>query len=234
MSSPFTIVFPLYSGLTHLDFTGPHQFLCRIPGAHVVLASEAGGEIEGEHGIVFARTLRLADVERCDLICVPGGFTATQNALNQAYLSQVRRLAGSARYITSVCNGSLILGAAGLLSGRRAACHWQWRHLLSQFGAIPDAGRVVRDGNVITGGGVTAGIDFALTVVAEVAGEEFARALQLGLEYAPAPPLNSGDPKTAAPQIVAAVNARLASKLESAAAQVREAASKMSAEPIAG
>jgi cyclohexyl-isocyanide hydratase len=234
MSSPFTIVFPLYAGLTHLDFTGPHQFLCRIPGARVVLASEAGGEIEGEHGIVFARTSRLAAVEQCDLICVPGGFTATANALNEAYLSQVRRLATGARYVTSVCNGSLILGAAGLLVGRRAACHWQWRHLLSEFGAIPDAGRVVRDGNVITGGGVTAGIDFALTVVAEIAGEEFARALQLGLEYAPAPPFNSGDPKTAAPHIVAALNARLAARLELGSAQVREAASKVSARRPAG
>jgi cyclohexyl-isocyanide hydratase len=234
MSSAFTLVFPLYSGLTHLDFTGPHQFLCRIPGARVVLASEAGGEIEGEHGMVFARTQRLADVERCDLLCVPGGLAATSIALNEAYLSQVRRLAAGARYITSVCNGSLILGAAGLLVGKRAACHWQWRHLLSDFGAIPDAGRVVRDGNVITGGGVTAGIDFALTVVAEIAGEEFAQALQLGLEYAPAPPFNSGDPKTAAPHIVAAVNARLAAKLELGSAQVREAASKVSAARPAG
>jgi cyclohexyl-isocyanide hydratase len=229
MSSSFTLVFPLYAGLTHLDFTGPHQFLCRIPGARVVLASEAGGEIEGEHGMVFARTSRLADVERCDLICVPGGFTATSIALNEAYLSQVRRLAAGARYVTSVCNGSLILGAAGLLVGKRAACHWQWRHLLSDFGAIPDARRVVRDGNVITGGGVTAGIDFALTVVAEIAGEEFAQALQLGLEYAPAPPFNSGDPATAAPHLVAALNARLAAKLELGSAQVREAAYKLSA-----
>lgn len=234
MPSPFTIVFPLYSGLTHLDFTGPHQFLCRVPGARVILASEAGGEIEGEHGMVFARTERLVGIEQCDLICVPGGFAAPLNALNAAYLSQVRRLAIGARYITSVCNGSLILGAAGLLAGRHAACHWQWRHLLSEFGAIPDAGRVVRDGNVITGGGVTAGIDFALTVVAEIAGEEFARTLQLGLEYAPAPPFDSGDPKTAPPHRVAALNARLAAKLELGAAQVREAARKLSAQPPGG
>ena len=102
------------------------------------------------------------------------------------------------RYLTSVCTGSLILGAAGLLSGKRAACHWAWRDLLPLFGAIADDGRVVRDGNVITGGGVTAGIDFALTVLAELAGEDFAQAIQLGLEYAPAPPFNAGRPETGA------------------------------------
>ena len=234
MSPTISIVFPLYDGLTHLDFTAPHQFLCRIPGARVTLASQAGGEIEAEHGLVFARTQRLEDVEQCDLICVPGGFTVATQALNRTYLSQVRRLARGARYITSVCNGSLILGAAGLLTGRRAACHWQWRHLLSEFGAVPDAGRVVRDGNVITGGGVTAGIDFALTVAAEIAGADFAQALQLGLEYAPAPPFNSGDPASAAPHILATVRARAASRLEVAAVQVREAASRVSAELLAG
>lgn len=231
MSKPLVIVFPLYAGLTHLDFTGPHQFLCRLPAASVVLASEAGGEVEGEHGMVFARTQPLAQVERCDLLCIPGGFAAPSQALKPGFLTQVRRLAAGARYITSVCNGSLILGAAGLLAGKRAACHWQWRHLLREFGAIPDAGRVVRDGNIITGGGVTAGIDFALTLVAEIAGEEFAQALQLGLEYAPAPPFNSGDPATAPPHIVAAVNARLAARLELGAAQVREAAHAISTAP---
>jgi cyclohexyl-isocyanide hydratase len=227
VSHPFSIVFALYSGLTHLDFTGPHQFLCRMPGSVTLLASEPGGEVEAEHGIVFARTRRLAEIERCDLLCVPGGLAATAQALNAAYLSEVRRLAASARYVTSVCNGSLILGAAGLLQGRRAACHWQWRHLLREFGAIPDAGRVVRDGHVITGGGVTAGIDFALTVVAEIAGTDFAQALQLGLEYAPAPPFNSGSPELADPRTVEAVNARLAPALARGSAQVREAAQGM-------
>jgi transcriptional regulator GlxA family with amidase domain len=99
---------------------------------------------------------------------VPGGATATQVALDEAFVSQIRRLCRNARYITSVCTGSLILGAAGVLQGRRAASHWAWRHLLPLFGATPDAGRVVRDGNIITGGGVTAGIDFALSVLAEL------------------------------------------------------------------
>jgi cyclohexyl-isocyanide hydratase len=227
MAQPITIVFPLYPGLTQLDFTGPHQFLCRLPGAQVILASAHGGEVEAEGGVVFARTLKLGDVGACDVICVPGGVTATEAALDSDFLPHVRRLAEQARYITSVCTGSLILGAAGVLKGKRAACHWQWRHLLSEFDAIPDGGRVVRDGNVITGGGVTAGIDFALTLVAEIAGPKFAQALQLGLEYAPAPPFNAGAPETAPPEVLAAVNARMAPLIAIRAAQVKEAAATL-------
>ena len=126
-----------------------------------------------------------------------------------AFMNEIRRLAADARYVTSVCTGSLILGAAGLLKGRRATCHWAWRDLLSLFGAIPDPGRVVRDGNVFTGGGVTAGIDFALTLVAEIAGDAFAQSVQLGLEYAPAPPFNAGRPETAPPEVLAAVKAMM-------------------------
>lgn len=227
MSQPLVIVFPLYTGLTQLDFTGPHQFLSRLPGAEVILASARGGEVEAEMGMVFARTKPLSEVEGCDVICVPGGLTATEAALDPDYLPHVKRLAEGARYVTSVCTGSLILGAAGLLRGKRAGCHWQWRHLLPLYGAIPDGGRVVRDGKVITGGGVTAGIDFALTLVAEIAGDRFAQALQLGLEYAPAPPFQSGTPETATPEILAAVQARITPLLVGREAQAREAAAQM-------
>jgi transcriptional regulator GlxA family with amidase domain len=226
MAQPFTLVFALFPGLTHLDFTGPHQILCRLPNAHVILASEAGGEVEAEAGLVFARTTPLKEVERCDLLCVPGGFSASQAALREAFVGEIRRLARDARYITSVCNGSLILGAAGLLAGKRAACHWHWRHLLSEFGAIPDAARVVRDGNLITGGGVTAGIDFALTVAAEVAGADYAQALQLGFEYAPEPPFNAGRPDLARPEILAAVNQRMAQALERSTREIKLAAER--------
>jgi cyclohexyl-isocyanide hydratase len=233
MDRPFVIVFPLFPGLTQLDFTGPHQFLSRLPNAEVLIASEQGGELEaGDGGMVFARTLRLADIPRCDLLCVPGGFTTTEAALRDTYISQIKRLAAGARFITSVCTGSLILGAAGLLNGKRAACHWQWRHYLAEFGAIPDANRVVRDGNIITGGGVTAGIDFALTVVAEIAGPQFAQALQLGLEYAPQPPFNAGSPDTAPPEVLAAVRMRLADNVARHAGEVREAAARLRAKPL--
>jgi cyclohexyl-isocyanide hydratase len=194
---PFTTVFAIYPNLTHLDFTGPHQVLCRIPGARTIIASRDGGEIEAEGGLVIGRTVKLSEIDRCDLICIPGGVTATEAALDEPFVDEVRRLALGARYITSVCTGSLILGAAGLLTGKRAACHWAWRGMLTEFGATPDPARVVRDGNIFTGGGVTAGIDFAFTMLAEIAGETFAKAVTLGLEYAPAPPYGCGRPELA-------------------------------------
>lgn len=209
-SQPFRIVFSVYRDMTQLDFTGPYQFLSRMPGSQVIVASPAGGDVPSE-GLVFAGTMPLADVPSCDLICVPGGVTATHIAQNEGFIKEIRRLALKSRYVTSVCTGSLILGAAGLLKGKRAACHWAWRDMLPIFGAIPDTGRVVRDGNVITGGGVTAGIDLALTVVAEVAGQQFAQSLQWGLEYAPEPPFNCGSPDTAPEDIVAALRKRLES-----------------------
>lgn len=195
--TPFTTVFAIYPNLTHLDFTGPHQVLARIPGARTIVASSDGGEIEAEGGLVIGRTQKLSEIERCDLICVPGGVTATEVALDEAFVAEVRRLALGAKYVTSVCTGSLILGAAGLLQGKRAACHWAWRDMLTEFGAIPDPARVVRDGNIFTGGGVTAGIDFAFTMLSEIAGEAYAKAITLGLEYAPAPPYACGRPELA-------------------------------------
>ena len=148
-------------------------------------------------------------------------------ALDEAFIMQVRRLGLGARYVTSVCTGSLILCAAGLLQGKRAACHWAWRHLLPLFGATPDAARVVRDGHFITGGGVTAGIDFALAVLAELGGDTLAQTLQLGLEYAPAPPCNAGTPETAPPEILAAYNQRMAGIMPIREAEAREAAALM-------
>ena len=205
--STFQIVFAIYSGMTQLDFTGPHQFLSRMPESEVIVASPAGGNVQTE-GLVIAGTVPLEAVTACDLICVPGGLAATRIAQDESFIRELRRLALGARYVTSVCTGSLILGAAGLLQGKRAACHWAWRDLLPVFGAIPDSGRVVRDGNVITGGGVTAGIDFALRVVAEVAGEQVAQDLQLGLEYAPEPPYDCGSPDRAPQELVSAFRTR--------------------------
>jgi cyclohexyl-isocyanide hydratase len=223
---PFRIVFCLSPGMTQLDFTGPHQVLSRLPDGDVVVASLGGGEVASE-GLVFAATRRLAEVDACDLICVPGGFAATAMALQPDFLGQIRRLAAGARYVTSVCNGSLILGAAGLLTGRRAACHWAWRHLLPLFGAIADDARVVHDGNVITGGGVTAGIDFALTVLAEIGGQDLAQRVQLALEYAPAPPFQAGCPQTAPPTLGAAYLQRMADLVPRREAQARQAAGRL-------
>jgi transcriptional regulator GlxA family with amidase domain len=202
------IVFALFPGVTQLDFTGPHQVFSALPGTEIIVASSAGGAIEAS-GLVFAGVRRLEEIAGCDLICVPGGRGVTDNAIHDpVFIRELRRLAAGARYVTSVCRGSLALGAAGLLRGKRAACHWMWRDFLAEFGAIPDAGRVVRDGNVITGGGVTAGIDFALTIVAELAGPEAAQAIQLQLEYAPDPPFSTGRPESAAPELVARLRER--------------------------
>jgi transcriptional regulator GlxA family with amidase domain len=206
MTEPLTIVFALYPGVTQLDFTGPHQVLSRLPDSRTIVASQDGGTMEAD-GLTFAGLARLADIDACDVICVPGGLGCIEAMADEAFLAQIRRLAATARYVTSVCTGSLVLAAAGLLKGRRAACHWAWRELLVPFGAIPDPARVARDGNIFTGGGVTAGIDFALTLAAEIAGPVFAQALQLNLEYAPAPPFDAGRPETAPEAIVAQVKA---------------------------
>ncbi|MFI4975988.1 MAG: DJ-1/PfpI family protein [Caulobacterales bacterium] len=219
-----TIVFALYPGVTHLDFTGPHQVFTRLPGAEVIAASAAGGEIEAD-GLVFGRLLRLADIARCDVLCVPGGYGCIAAMQDEGFMREIRRLAAGARYITSVCTGSLILGAAGLLRGKRATTHWAWRDLLTPFGAIVTDGRVVRDGNVFTGGGVTAGIDFALTLAAEMIGDEGAQAIQLTLEYAPAPPFNSGHPGVAPGAIVE----RVSRMMNSRAAERREGVERAAA-----
>lgn len=222
----FRILFAIYPGMTHLDFTGPHQFLSRLPGSKVTVASPAGGAVAAD-GLVFAGTQPIADVAACDLICVPGGVNATAMAMDADFVGHVARLASGARYVTSVCTGSLILGAAGLLGGKRAACHWAWRDLLPLFGAVPDAGRVVQDGNVITGGGVTAGIDFALTVIAAVAGPELAQTIQLGLEYAPAPPFDAGRPETAPAAVVEAYRRHMDAMMEKRMAEARAAAARL-------
>ena len=224
---PFLIVEAIYPGMTQLDFTGPHTIFSRIPGASVVVASASGGPVESDGGLVFAGTRRMAEIERCDLLFVPGGFAATDVIHDETFMREFRRLASGARYLTSVCTGSIVLGAAGLLQGKRAACHWAWRDMLPLFGAIVDESRVARDGNVITGGGVTAGIDFAFTVVAEIWGATLAQALQLGLEYAPEPPFAAGRPETAPPEVLAAVKARLATQLPARRAAAEAAAARL-------
>ncbi|WP_372784160.1 DJ-1/PfpI family protein [Phenylobacterium sp.] len=220
------IVIPLFPGVTHLDFTGPHQVLSRAPDAEVIVASLGGRDIAAE-GLVFTGLADLARVERCDLLCVPGGYGAAEAMLDEGFMRQVRRLGAQSRYLTSVCTGSLILAAAGFLRGKRAACHWAWRELLEPFGAIVDERRVARDGNIITGGGVTAGLDFAFTVLAEIAGEDFAKTVQLGLEYAPAPPFDAGRPELAPPQVLAAYSRRIGPLVAARRAAAEEAARRL-------
>ena len=221
-----TILFALFPGVTQLDFTGPHQVFSRLPGATVKVASVTGADIEVD-GFAISGLGRLADIPACDVLCVPGGAGTSAAMLDDAFMGEVRRLAAGAWFVTSVCTGSLVLGAAGLLRGRRAACHGAARDLLARFGAIPDAGRVVRDGNIITGGGVTAGIDFALTLAAEIAGDEVAQAIQLVLEYAPAPPFDAGRPETAPPEVLGRVRRTMARPAADRLAAVETAAARL-------
>jgi cyclohexyl-isocyanide hydratase len=218
MADDFPVVFALYPEVTQLDFTGPLEVFARLPQARVILASVRGGELCAG-GLTFARLCPLAEVDECALLCVPGGSGSSAAMADAEYLGALRRLAAQARYVTSVCTGSLLLGAAGLLQGRRAACHWAFRELLELFGAIPDASRVVRDGHIFTGGGVTAGIDMALRVSAEIAGVAHAQAVELTLEYAPEEPFACGRPDMAAPEIVSAVRGRFELAQRRAAAE---------------
>lgn len=172
-------------------------------------------------------TTTFKELPQADVLCVPGGFGVNALLTDDETLDYVRQLAGGARYITSVCTGALVLGAAGLLRGRRATTHWTAIDYLPAFGATPATGRTVTDGRVITGGGVTAGIDFALEVSAALHGRAVAEAIQLSIEYNPAPPFNAGHPDVAPPTITAAVRQSSLPRQAERAAQVRFAAARL-------
>ena len=203
----------LFPNLTQLDLTGPHAVFARMPDTTVHLvwknrepvASGAPGL-----GLSILPTTTFAECPPLDVICVPGGPGQLEIMDDQEPLDFLRRQSVQAKWITSVCTGSLILGAAGLLKGYRATCHWASLDQLSLFGAEPVPERVVIDRNRATGGGVTAGIDFALTLAARMHGEDTAKAIQLGMEYDPAPPFASGSPRTADPALVARLRRQMA------------------------
>jgi cyclohexyl-isocyanide hydratase len=194
-----------------LDLTGPYEIFASIPGAQVHLIGKDRSPITSATGLVLIPTMTFAECPALDVLCVPGGRGINALLQDAEVLDFLRAQAARARYVSSVCTGALVLGAAGLLRGRRATTHWASHDLLAKFGAIPTHGRVVRDGNVFTAGGVTAGIDFGLTIVAELLGEAQAQAIQLQHEYAPEPPFQAGTPETAPPAVVAVARERLAS-----------------------
>jgi len=203
MSAPLQIGLVLFPKVTQLDFTGPLQVFSSIPGAKVHLIWKRIEPITSDSVLMLTPTVSFADCPQLDVVCVPGGLGTDDMINDEEMLGFLRRQAEGAKYITSVCTGSLVLGAAGLLKGYRAATHWAAMDFLSAFGAIPTKTRVCIDRNRITGGGVTAGIDFALTLVAQLVDRKTAEAIQLRIEYNPAPPFNAGSPDTAPAEIVA-------------------------------
>jgi cyclohexyl-isocyanide hydratase len=203
-----TIGMLVFPQMTQLDLTGPYEVFANLPGASVRLLWKTLEPVAAATGFRLMPDTTLADCPQLDVICVPGGPGIAALMEDEAVLSFLRRQAATARYVTSVCTGALVLGAAGLLRGKRATTHWASLAFLAPLGAIPTEGRVVRDGNLFTGGGVTAGIDFALSLVAELAGPTVAQSIQLGIEYAPAPPFNAGTPETAPPDVLAAARTR--------------------------
>jgi cyclohexyl-isocyanide hydratase len=209
----------LYPGLTQLDLTGPFEVLHRIPDAKVHLLWKDTQPVRADSGLGLVPTTTLAECPPLDIVFVPGGTGQVAVMSDAVVLDFLRHHARTARYITSVCTGALILGAAGLLAGYDAATHWAFVDLLPAFGARPVPGRVVVDRNRITGGGVTAGIDFALRLTAELAGEDVAKAIQLGLEYDPAPPFRSGHPDVAEPALVAQLRQRFLARTSPPAVQ---------------
>jgi len=190
--------FVIFPELTQLDFTGPLQVLSGLPQSATHIVAKSNSPVPSDCGLGLVPTHTFANCPPLDLICIPGGSEGVAGVINdRETIEFVRQQAGSARYVTSVCTGAFVLGVAGLLRGRRATTHWAYADLLPLVGAKHEKARVVKDGNVITAGGVTSGIDFGLAVVAEIAGESTARRIQLGMEYDPAPPFDSGHPDRA-------------------------------------
>jgi cyclohexyl-isocyanide hydratase len=194
----FNIGFVIFPDLTQLDFTGPLQVLSRLPQSATHVIAKSAAPVLSDCGLGLVPTHTFANCPLLDLICIPGGSEGVAGIINdRETIEFVRQQAGIAKYVTSVCTGAFVLGVAGLLKGRRATTHWAYTDLLPLVGATHEKARVVKDGNVITAGGVTAGIDFGLSVVAEIGGETTARRIQLGMEYDPAPPFDSGHPDRA-------------------------------------
>jgi cyclohexyl-isocyanide hydratase len=209
------IVFVLFDNVTQLDFTGPVQFLSRLPGAVLHVVSKDGKAVTTDCGFSILPRSGFAACPQADLLCVPGGHGVRGAIADPEIVDFVRQQGKDADYVTSVCTGAFILGAAGLLQGKKATCHWAYTQLLPLFGATHVPARVVHDSNLITAGGVTSGIDFALSLIATIASEDVARTIQLALEYDPAPPFGRGSLESSSDETVDSLRARIYDKAAS-------------------
>ena len=210
MATPLEIGLLVFPDFTQLDLTGPVQVFSSLPNANVHLLWKRIEPVKSDGPIVLTPTKTFADSPQLDVICVPGGYGTDALMEDGEVLAFLRQQSREAAYVTSVCTGSLVLGAAGLLKGYRAATHWSAREALPYFDAILSEERVCIDRNRVTGGGITAGIDFALTLVSLLVDRPTAEAIQLRMEYNPAPPFNAGSPDTAPRQVLAAMREKMA------------------------
>lgn len=230
MNRPLQIGLLLFPDVTQLDLTGPWEVFARTPGVECHLIWKDLQPVRSDRGLSILPTTSFADCPPLDVICVPGGPGQIALMSDDVTLKFLRQQADQAKWVTSVCTGSLVLGAAGLLKGYRATSHWSSIDQLALLGAEPVSQRVVRDRNRISGAGVTSGIDFALTLVAEIAGDAVGKAVQLQMEYDPEPPFTSGSPHTAPPQEVEQARAKMAEFLATRRAATERAALRLQAD----
>jgi cyclohexyl-isocyanide hydratase len=226
MTTALRIGFLLFPKVTQLDLAGPYEVFSRMPGAAVHLLWKDTQPSRSEWGLELRPDTPFEACPALDVFCVPGGPGAFEHLGDAAVIEAIRSIARRSRFVTAVCTGAFLLGAAGLLAGRRATTHWASRELLREFGAVLADGRVVADGNLVTSGGITAGIDFALHLAAELVGPEAAKEIQLAMEYDPAPPFACGHPTVADPAVVARLSARIGPRQAMRAALVRAAATR--------
>lgn len=230
MNRPLQIGLLLFPDVTQLDLTGPWEVFARTPDVECHLIWKDRQAVRSDRGLSILPTTSFADCPPLDVICVPGGPGQIALMSDDVTLNFLRQQADQAKWVTSVCTGSLVLGAAGLLKGYRATSHWSSIDQLALLGAEPVSQRVVRDRNRISGAGVTSGIDFALTLVAEIAGDAVAKSVQLQMEYDPEPPFTSGSPHTASPQEVEQARAKMAEFLATRRAATKRAALRLQAD----
>ncbi|MHA7898869.1 MAG: DJ-1/PfpI family protein [Henriciella sp.] len=225
--SPQSVAFLVFPNVTQLDLTGPAQVLSRLGNTTLNLVWKTKDPVPTDAGFPLLPTATFKDVDHANILCVPGGLGTIDLIQDEETLDWLRKIATEADWVTSVCTGSLVLGAAGLLKGYRSACHWASVDQLSYFGAIPVRERIVEDRNRFSGGGVTSGIDFALALAAKIRGEDFAKFIQLSIEYDPHPPFDAGSPDKVEPEILARYHKMIEAAVPDRAAKVKAIATAL-------